>query len=303
MGIIRGGLFVVLSVLFFTSLLIGNTLLTLNLSLDYETIKPEITFVVKELIEKESSFENVIDEVYPAMELYCQNNSEFVFSEQGQTFVISCEAISQGKDSIIEEGINNAVENIYYKEYDCDFWNCLGEQELPLFLISEKAKNYWQTKFCYVFLISLILIVLMFIFISSKTNLPLVIGSLLIVSSLPFMKLKSIISYFSDNNLFELFAIFFSKSYFVFLIVLVIGIIILGLGILLKFFGIGFKINNLIQKFSKKSNIISKEKLPVKIAEIKKPIKKEIQEKSKVFSSSEKIIDKIKKPSKSVGKK
>jgi hypothetical protein len=303
MGFFRGGLFVIFSVLFFVSLLIGNTLLILSLSLDYDVVKPEITSVINEIIEKDNGFENKIKEIYPAMELYCFDNSEFVFSNQGQTFRISCEAILQGQDFAMKEGINNLVYDIYYKKYDCVFWNCLGKQELPFFLVSEKAKDYWSMKFYYLILISLGILFLMFLFIENKTNLPLVLGSLCIISSLPFIKLKSLVSYFLNKPFFEFFTIFFNKSYFVFLIVLIIGIIIFCFGIVLKFFKIGFKINELIKKFSKKSSVNSKEISSVKDINIKNSVKKTKRKRLEIFSTSKNIIDKKEKLSKSVAKK
>ena len=50
MGISRGGLLVIVSVLFFIALLVGSTLLTFSLSLKYENVNSEITEIVNETI-------------------------------------------------------------------------------------------------------------------------------------------------------------------------------------------------------------------------------------------------------------
>ena len=68
------------------------------------------------------------------------------------------------------------------------------------------------------------------------------------------MKLNYILSLF-DSSIADFFSIFFSKSYTVFLISFILGIVLVGIGILMKIFNWGLKLN---EYFSK--NKISKEK-------------------------------------------
>jgi hypothetical protein len=276
MGFIRGGLLVIVSVLLFSSFLAGNFFLTLTLSLDYDTIQPELVSVVSELSEDEINLRQVIDEELPFMEEYCQNNSEYVFSDQGHTFVIPCSVVSQGSDAIISYGLNTLVEEVYYKEYDCDFWKCLEKTGDPFFLVSEKAKDYWKQKFYFSLIASIILVALAFILIEKRTSLPILVGIMLIASGIPFL----IINWISFNWIplpmfgeyfVQLFTIFFAKSYTVFLISFILGLIVLGIGILSKFFSIGFKISNF---FSKKKKGISKK-------EVKNIVKEEISKDKK----------------------
>ncbi|MFH1431019.1 MAG: hypothetical protein ABIG37_00940 [Nanoarchaeota archaeon] len=248
MGFIRSALFVIASVLLFLLFIVGNVFLTLNLSLDYDNVKPELVSVIQNLVGDE------IDEAYFSMEATCQNNSEFVFSheESGQVFVIPCEIVLQGSDEIINYSVNSFVEDSYYKNYDCDFFNCFEDTENSFFFVSEQAKNYWKSKFHFVLVISLFLIALMFFLIQGKKNLPIVAGVLLILASLPFMKINWVMSFFSNNQFLQFFTISFSKSFNVFLISLSVGIILILLGFVLKLFGIGFQISNFFNKFSKK---------------------------------------------------
>ena len=58
MGVIRGGLLVIVSVLLFVSLLAGNLFLTMSWSLDYDNVKTELVSVVKELVEEEGGKES-----------------------------------------------------------------------------------------------------------------------------------------------------------------------------------------------------------------------------------------------------
>ena len=119
MGIIRGGLLVIVSVLLFVVFLAGNVLWTLDRSLDYETIKPELVSTVKEVIDEQIDTDKMMNETYDAMEAYCieGNNSEYVFSEGGYTFEIPCEVVSgQGPDAVVDYAIGSFVEEVYSGE-------------------------------------------------------------------------------------------------------------------------------------------------------------------------------------------
>ncbi|MFH1607879.1 MAG: hypothetical protein ABIA78_01985 [archaeon] len=271
MGMIRGGLFVIVSVILFVLFLVGNVLFTLNLSLDYETIKPELVSVVEDMTEEGFDISGAMDENYEIMEAYCEENSEYVFSKQGYTFVISCESVVQGSEAVAEEVVESIVEQTYYKDYDCDFWDCFGEEEIPLFLVSEKAKDYWESKFYLLMGICAIFVLLMFFLVETKTNLPIVVGALLILSSLPFAKVEWFVSLFSFSSFLDLFSVFFTKAYSVFLISFIVGILILCTGIIMKFFVVGFKINGFFNRF--KSNKKSDEGSE-KISEVPEESKK-----------------------------
>lgn len=239
--------------------------LTLSLSLDYDNVRPELVSGTKEILESQMDLEKTLEKQFEPMELYCQNNSEFVFNEMGNTFIIPCEIIYQGSEVIIDYAIGSVIKQVYYTEYDCNFWDCLEKTGSPSFLISEKAKNYWNAKFYFLLIISIGLVVLMFVLIQKKTSLPFVVGSTLIISSLPFMKLESLIGWLinpvssvmgiSDtlpSSFLSIFSIFFSKSYTVFLIMFILGIVLLIIGVLFKIFKIGFKISEHLSKRSKK---------------------------------------------------
>jgi len=268
MGFIRGSLLVIVTILLFLSLFIGNIFLTLSLSLHYDNVGPELVSSTKDIFESQLDLESLIGKQLKPMELSCQTHSEFVFTEMGNTFIIPCDIISQGSEVIIDYAIESIVEQIYYAEYGCEFWDCLEKTGSPSFLTSEKAKNYWNTKFYFLLMISIAMIVLMFFLIVKKTSLPILVGSLLIISSLPLMKLESFIGMlinpalsiagFSDAisiSLLSIFPIFFSQSRVVFLIMSISGIILLCLGIILKLFKVGLKISNFLFQMNKKKNL------------------------------------------------
>ncbi len=280
MGAIRGVLLVIVSVLLFILLLVGNVLLTLSLSLDYGNVQTELASSVGDAIVGEINLEEMMEESYPSMKSYCQNNSEFVFRDDNSdyTFVIPCDIVAQGSEAIIDYNVNNFVEKVYYEDYDCEFWDCIERTGSPLFLVSEKAKNYWNSKFYLALIASFVLIILTFLLVEKKSNLFVITGSLLIISSLPFMKLDWALSIIPDKSFLELLAIFFTKAYTVFLIGLISGSVILGVGILLKLFGVGFTISNIFSRFQKKG---AKKDKKFSKDEVKQIVRKEVSKKIK----------------------
>lgn len=284
MGLIRGGIFTVVSVLIFISFIISGLLLTLSLSLDYENIQPQLTEVLEELSHERFNLDDRIEKDFDFIEDYCQNNSEYVFNEKGHTFVIPCEIVSEGKVEIISYSIDSLVKEKYYGEYNCDFWDCFMEEELPFFFVSEKARNYWQNLLYILLGVIFVLLIGMFILIEDKTNLPIIIGILLGVSSLIvkfsagiLLKIAlSPLSFLDIDTSLGLFNFLLKELNFVFVLFFVGGLIIVILGVFLKFFKIGFKISEFFSKESKKDNPKDNEKKEIK----EEPDKKRKEKKS-----------------------
>jgi|TARA_Y100000310_G_scaffold17671_1_gene17446 hypothetical protein len=294
MGFIRGGLSFFIGILLFFSFLAMNFFLTLDLSLDYENVKPKLSSAVKDLAQDEEAigiinenlahtesncqnetdfiieqdgetfevpcsvlesvdqteinFTEKINEEFGFAESYCENNTDFVFSQEGQVFEIPCSVVDQGPEKVIEYGINQKIEEFYYKSYDCGFFECL-RTEFPFFLVSEQAKDSSKNRFYFYLFLSLILITVMFFLAEKKSSWLIIIGSLLVISSLPFFKISAFLS-FLDDSFLEFVLILFSESYKVFLISFIIGVAIVGLGVLLKFLNFGNSIANIFSKIN-----------------------------------------------------
>lgn len=250
---------------------------TLSQSLSYNNVEKQSVVLIKDILKENTDLTKEIHEIYPLMQSYCQNNSNYIFSFEGNTLDIPCETALQGEDVIIEESIKDMVHEIYYTEYECSFVDCFKKTSLsgftPVFLISEKSYNWWNTLFYFSLIISFVLSVLIFFLVNKKTNMPILAGSLLIISSLPFIKLDSLLGLFSNKTFVKFLSIFFSEAYTVSFKILIAGIILLAVGIILKIFKVGFFISNLISKFEKKPVRI-REKQKIQIP--KKPIKKKL---------------------------
>jgi len=252
---------VIISILLFVCFLVGNIFLTLDLSLNYENVKPQLVSVVKNMYQTEFDITAVIQEKIPLMEIYCQNYSDYVFNEEGYTIVIPCDVVVQGSDAIVEKGVEDVIEEIYYKDYNCNFWNCFKETGSPFFLVSQKADNYWHSKLYFVLMVSIILIILGFLLVEHRPNFIIILGALLIAAAFLFGRLDWIFSMI-DETFSDFGAIFFSKSGAIFVISLIVGILALALGIIFKF----LRWEHKKKKFSKKDvqEIVSKEVSKVK---------------------------------------
>jgi len=233
MGFIRGALKVIIGILLFLSLLIGNVFLVLSFSLDYDNVQPALSSLVQEIVQNETEFLGDLDEEFVLMQFYCQNNTEFVLASEFGTFTFPCEIVNQGIESVVTYGVEEIVEKTYYDDYECGFWDCVGDSTDTFVLISAKAKNYWQSKFYLFLIISLILLGIMFFLVENKMNLLLIFGILLIITALPLTKLGSFASLFGDNE-YGIASVFFSKAISVFWIMVLIGAILLILGIVLR---------------------------------------------------------------------
>lgn len=269
MGFIRGVGIVILSVILFLLLIVSGTALTLGQSLKYENVQPEIINISQEIITENVNIESIIQSTIPAMKSYCQqNNTDYVFNQEGYTFAIPCETIKKSPEEIINytlnESLSQIVNDIYYEDYNCDFIECFEKEETPLFIVSEKSREYWMSIF-YKTLIGIIISTALIILLAEKKSNGFIIsGSLFIFSSFIVGKLNtigekiantflgsvaSVVSSAGSKNLISrIVNLFFVESTRIFWWMLVIGIILVGFGIFLKLTNFGMKISKLFNK-------------------------------------------------------
>jgi hypothetical protein len=273
MGMIRGFFVVILSVLLFLSLFSVTLFGVLSSSLSYNHLSAQSIILIRGLLETNGMTDSIASS-YPVLQNYCQTsgNSDYVFSAQEYTIDIPCDKVFEGTDAVLNESIKSVFHNIYYAKYECDFLDCFKISQVPLFLLSEKAYTFCNNYLYVSLALSFILSVLVFIFIEKKTNIFILVGSLLIIPSVLFIKLDALLSLFADKSIFKILLIFFSESFSVSLGLLITGIILVLIGIILKIFKLGFKIEEFISK-------ITKDKFAPKKKPAQKPVKKQIVQK------------------------
>jgi hypothetical protein len=262
MGVLRGGLLVIVSVLFLLCLVVQGFLLTVYFSLDYNTVNPKLSSVASELLEKQGISSKV--------------NSSFV-----------------------QEQVSKMVEEKYYGIYDCNFFDCIQKTNEPFSLVSKHSQDYWKTKFFSSLIVFLVLALIIFLLVEHKSNFFILSSVLLAISSLAFLKLDIVMStilkpFFSVSerlgdlpfsSFLELFSVFLVRSPLVFSLFLAIAISLFAIGLIMKLFGIGFEISELIEKISgwfkkkKEASVVTKNEIQP-VVQVKTP-KKKVKKKSK----------------------
>lgn len=248
MGFIRGGGLVIVGILLFLSLLIGNILFVFSSSLGYDNLKTNLGPVMTEIVSKEIDLTGV-EEGFEIIKEYCETHDDFVLGQDDYVFTFDCdEILASTPESIIESESEKFLEKIYYKDYDCGFIDCFQENEIPFFIISEQSKDYLSSKSYYFLFAAIVFIFLIFLLVENKINTAIIAGSIIIVSSLPFAKLDSLASLSSTQYLVEMMALFFTSSSTIFWTMFIIGIVSLGAGIGFKVFKAGKFVSKKIKK-------------------------------------------------------
>lgn len=264
MGLIRNFLTVIVGVLLFFSVFSINLFGILSSSLTYENVYRESSVVFEDIL-SEVDVNSVIEERYPEIVLFCQNNSEFVFMEGNYVFEIPCEAALEGTEAIIEEGIKSVVREIYYENYSLSPDESIDElKDSPFFLISEKMHNSTKKIFSFSIFLSVILLIALFFLVDNKSNAFLIPGIYLALTSLLFFKIDSLFSIFSEGIILKILGIFFSTSFSVSIRLLILGILLIIIAVVFKVFKLGFWISNITEKLSEKFPKKSETKTEVK---------------------------------------
>ncbi|PIN71345.1 hypothetical protein CO153_02430 [Candidatus Pacearchaeota archaeon CG_4_9_14_3_um_filter_30_11] len=279
MGFIRSGVVFILAIALFLDLFVGNLFLTLNLSLEYDQVSPYIQNLSEDFAMSSGS-KALILQNYETKKILCQKGDQVSldFTFDTEKIAVPCEVINKDGKSVIEFVINESIPIYYYKDYNCTFIECIQTKGESLALISEKAKTYWEKKFYSVALISLIIFVLLFIFVKEKHSAFILSGIIVIFSAIPFRQITWLLSLLPEFLPFKITPIFFTKAADVFMIMIILGIILISLGIGIKFFDLGIKLNELIKSIFKKdlTQELTKEEVKEIAGEkVKEELKKE----------------------------
>lgn len=250
MGLVRGTLIWILSALLLTSLTFGNLALTLSLSIGQDNFQEKFIENIASVVAEETQGDEQLEYGLENAKQFCLNNTEFAVDVNGTEVSIPCERVEEGSQAVIEESINDLIIEQDSENVECDNpINCFIKYKD--FLFSEQAKNYWSNMFYLSLLITAIIIGAMFFVVEERLSLPISVGIMTIISSLPFFVINFILPAFKISFLKPV-SILFSQSYFVFLVMLSTGILLVILGFGIKFFKVGYKISELFDKKSDK---------------------------------------------------
>ncbi len=242
MGFIRGSLFFFVSVLLIISLFLSGIFYMVSMSLDYDVVKVHLVESSGTIIEG-AGISGDVSSNFLLMQEICSEMPSYDFNFGEDNFVIPCEVINEGMDSVYAYAVDEFVMKDYYNDYDCSFLECFGEGGNPRFLISEKTRNYAYNKFYLFLLISFILAGVLFLLIEKKSSFPIFVGAYLVILSFPFLKLDSALSFVDDKIILSFISIFAAKAYGVFAKYIFLGILFIAIGIIWKLFFVGAKLN------------------------------------------------------------
>lgn len=273
MGLIRKtGVLLISSILLFSIFLTG-LFLTLDYSLDYNVIQPELQKTLNNLIAEQPNLDSQLQENIENIKQKCENLSQINISEYGENYSIqelpidlNCDSLNSGTSGIINSTTEALLNETYYKEYDCKmsatnlFIDCIKKTGSPFFLISKQAQNYWNSKFRLFLFLSLFLAVTLFFLTETKSNSFLIAGILTLIAALPLMKIELLSFFFKiDKAILDVFLILFKEAYSVFLTMFFIGSFLIIGAILFKFFNLGLKISSWFVKKDADTNIKPKQ--------------------------------------------
>ena len=251
MGFVRGVLLVTFSMIFFFSILFGGLLYTISSSLSYSSVQEPAFNFINDAIVQPLNLTTMVNPYLPTIQKYCNNteNSDYVLYMQGYALHVSCsDANSNDVGLLMNNTIKNLASDLYYKTYDCGYWDCFSKYMPPLFVISEKSDNYWTNIFYYVLAAAIASAVALFFLFKKKYDLFFLGGGILIFSSLLLLGISKVTAIFPNQIVKGVMMIFFSQSRTVFIKMLLPGIGLILAGFIIEMFRAGFKIYNMFSR-------------------------------------------------------
>jgi len=225
---IKKVILVIICIILLISLLAMNALFVVSSSLSHDNVKQSLKPVIANEIYKNMSN---IDSNFNEMKIYCQSHTEFNITN-GYDFSIPCNEILNGtSESIVDSQIDKFIDDFYYKQYNCNFWQCFNGN--PFFIVSETSYKYLKNNFYISIVISIILALIIFFLVDFKRNLLIILGILLVLSSLPFAKFD-IFSNLVNEEILSFLTVLFKQANLIFLIIFILGIVLIASGIGLK---------------------------------------------------------------------
>ncbi len=252
---IRGFLTVLASVALFLSMLVVGISWDISSSLNYSHVQDNAVNIAFEFLNLQPDMPQINSSIIYLKDL-CRVNSYIPLNFQGYSFNVSCSGIENKSSSeILNDTLKSFVGSVYSSKYDCNYWDCFSQS--PLFLVSQKSYDYWNNIFRSSIGASILLSVALFFLVRKKQNLPFVIGPTAIISALPLLAVRKIISLL-PQAFSEISNIFFSQSEIIFIRMVVIGGIIIFIGLVLKLYEAESWLYKFFSKLSEKIKNIKK---------------------------------------------
>ncbi len=298
MSFIRGAIVTLFGIVLTVCLIFMNVSITFASSLEYDSLKPALEDSAKNIIESVFDVETTIGK--ENLNHYCSIEKEYVLNLGDDNFVIPCGVIEQGEESIFNYVRGNFIEQIYYANYNCEFWKCVSETQTPFVLISDKARVYWYRNVFLLAALSLVLFALILFIAENRSSKFVSVGVLVALCALPFRNIDWMLKMVSMKAA-PLFLLLSQKANLVFIIMLIVSIVLVLIGAVALIFGwkMKFKYEKSENKDNQDTNGVSKEEVREIVRE--EINKKNLDEKKQIKKSD--IDKKLEKPKTVIKKK
>jgi hypothetical protein len=231
MGMIKGSMLVICSILLVIFLFLAGTSKTIDLSLEKDLVKGTL---VSEANNSLQGFDSILEQIYSQMVIDCESNSHLLIGNSTQNRTIYCEDVSLGTEKIMERLIEEQINSQYDKEYDCNFFDCVKDGNQGAFL-SNHAREYWNGKFWTFLVLSLICLGLIIFLLTEKYYSGVFLsGVLFVVSSIPLRSMEWIAVLLGGkwiDTVSTFVNIYFSKSYILFWTYIIIAFLLFSISI------------------------------------------------------------------------
>ncbi len=254
-------------------LVVSLTALVLSFSiyqfLSYDDIKPIfVSSFIQTIVNKSDMGETELAMFHSMLLQNCTTGAETIDLPLGEDedvkaeiITLKCSDIKESEPKDIPNLIGNALfDKIYYKQYDCSFFECVKQMQKgklePLIFFSSFAHSFFKSLIVLFLVVSLLLITSIFFLNKPHYKFFNNIGICFIIVGLQSFFIKFISTKLPQEDFFSLIIQLINIFYKNFFNILIIGIVLLVLGILFSIF--------LIKKGKKKKKKIKKKKEKIK---------------------------------------
>ena len=183
--------------------------------------------------------EDKLNQTYNDLLSKCKGNESIDYSVGNITIVLKCDDVRKSSSADVLTLIGKPVlDNVYYKDYNCSFIECLKKDGDDKFLVlmSLKANEFFKTIQNVFWVLSGVGLILILISVKGSDSKLKILGITLLSIGIPILILTLIKDYFISLpvGMENIGGVIFDILFISFLIVTVIGLILTVVGCLLK---------------------------------------------------------------------
>jgi hypothetical protein len=234
--------------LFTTFLVFAILVMSLIQFTEYNALKPVFTDILSQQITSSTPPEE-LDRLHAALSAKCKNSETVDIPMENQNISVKCSEIENSKPKDLTKLVAvKTFDDMYYKQYDCKFIECVQKGEGSLFIIlSAHANNFFKTAQVYLWVLTFIFGALLILSIETWADRLKGVGTSLILTALPFFFLNYLADFFVPkgvmqslppqvaNSVNNLIGQLVNSTFINYLIVFVIGVILVSGGYILDY--------------------------------------------------------------------